>query len=198
MRNTSRKKYAIVIDVKIIYLPIGKKIKNLKLKNQKGFTLIEILVVTSLTVILMMSATALFLNFMASSSRTNYIQEVKAEGKTVMEHVTFLLRNTKNVKVCNTGLTEITFTNLDNYNTTLKMEDDRIASTSTATDTFYLSSVATSVSNLNFDCYKNNMEKGQYVQVTFNLSLGDTDDDDPLGSFTQNFSQGVLLRNTSF
>jgi len=171
-------------------------------RNTNAFTLIEVLVVTALTVILMISSTALFLSFMASSSRVNYEQKIKSEGKTILDHVGFLLRNGKKINFCSENLTQLTITNLDEYETTLLIQNDgtydRIASTSTATDTVYLSSIATSVNNLEFDCYENNLEKGQYVQVTFDLSLGNTDSNDPFDSYTQTFSQGILLRNTSF
>ena len=173
------------------------------LRNSKNaFTLIEVLVVTALTVILMLSVTTLFLSFMASSSRTNLEQQIKSEGKTVMDHISYLLRNGRQITYCSSGIKEITIANIDGYETTLLIENDgtadRIASTSSATDTVYLSSVATSVSNLNFDCYESTMEKGQYVQVSFDLSLGQVDSSNPLDSYTQTFSQGVLLRNTSF
>jgi prepilin-type N-terminal cleavage/methylation domain-containing protein len=160
-------------------------------KTNSGFTLIEVLVVTSIAVMIILASTALFFTFMVGTSRTNLRQKVKANGRNALGKIEHLVRNSRSIRNCSTNSLEIE--NLDGRTSTIHVTDHKIASSSSTTN-YFLTSEEITVSNLSFDCYQN--QASQYVEVNFTLSRGESTDD--LETFDENFSSGILLRNTSF
>ncbi len=160
-------------------------------KTNSGFTLIEVLVVTSIAVMIILASTALFFTFMIGTSRTNLRQKIKTNGRNALSKIKFLVRNSRSIQSCSSNSLEVE--NLDGRTSTIHITDNKIASSSSSTD-YFLTSEEVTVSNLNFDCYQN--QASQYVEVNFTLSKGDSTDD--LETFDENFSTGILLRNTSF
>ncbi|MEA2056158.1 MAG: prepilin-type N-terminal cleavage/methylation domain-containing protein [Patescibacteria group bacterium] len=170
---------------------------NIKNKNCVGYTLIEVIVVVSISVIIILGSTALFLTFMIGNGRINLRQEIKANGNNSLNKIQFMLRNAKSISVCHTDLTSLSFQALDGGITTIENSNDRIASISTSVTPdviYYLTSNEVTLDNLNFDCYQN--QNAQYVDVSFSLAKNNSDNSHDI--FEESFSSGIMLRNTSF
>lgn len=132
--------------------------KNLPKTNQTGFTLVELLITTSLTVMLMLTITTLFMTFLIGNSKTNIRKKVKEEGLTALSQMEFIIKNAHYVEgTCSSG-TSIDITSLDGGTTTYRQQTvngiDKIASTSASTPpvTKYLTSDSVNISDLNFAC----------------------------------------------
>lgn len=153
--------------------------------------------VVSISVIIILGSTALFMTFMIGNSRINLRQEIKANGNNALNKIQFMLRNAKSISGCSTDLSSLTFQALDGGITTIEASDNRVASISTSVTpniTYYLTSSEVTLDNLSFDCYQN--QGVQYVEVSFSLAKGDSDS--AHDTFEESFSSGIMLRNTSF
>ncbi len=66
-------------------------------QRRAGFTLVELLVVTSLVILLLMTVSAMFMTFLVSNAQTNIRRQIKAEGNQMIAQVEFLFRSAKSV-----------------------------------------------------------------------------------------------------
>lgn len=168
---------------------------NHSVPRQAGFTLVELLVVTTLGVLLFTTASALFMTFLQGSVKTNKSLKVKAEGNYAMEQMKFLLRNTTNITTCTAGMGSITLNQADGNTVTLqKLTDDgidKIASSSAAQNYFLTSSEI--YAEPIFDCYSG-PNNAYYVGINFTLRDG-PDTRETKDTTFQSFSSGVTLRN---
>ena len=173
-------------------------IKNLPKTNQTGFTLVELLITTSLTVMLMLTITTMFMTFLVGNSKTNIRKKVKEEGLVALSQMEFIIKNAYYVEgTCGTGTT-IDITSLDGGTTTYSQQTvdgiNKIASTSAALPpvTKYLTSDSVNISNLNFVCTG---ETGnRQVIVSFSL----TKNAPTLGEesiITEDFKSIINMRN---
>jgi prepilin-type N-terminal cleavage/methylation domain-containing protein len=179
-----------------------------------GFTLIEVLVVSGITVLLLLATTSLFVSFIIGNAKTNLRHRLKGVGDNAVERMEFLLRNASQVtSACTqTGSSSnsITFSKIDSTSATLDTvlpadENHYRLRLIEASGNSYLSPADIDVqqvadadpdTNL-FTCFQNG--PAQYVEINLTLTIG-TPNDDPnefnTSSYQQNFHGGVLLRNT--
>jgi prepilin-type N-terminal cleavage/methylation domain-containing protein len=161
--------------------------------KKTGFTLIELLITTALTVILMLTVTALFMTFLLSNSRTNTQKAIKEEGIHAMSQMEFILRNARYIDVestpCITGMSTIDVISADGGLTTFRTITDggvpKIASNSA-----FLTSGSVNVSNppLRFNC--SGSLGNRRVKITFGLSKTSPD-----GNVNEVFESTVNIRN---
>lgn len=176
--------------------------------NQAGFTLIELVIVASLTVLVMMTVTAMFMTFIITSQKASMKQKIQSEGESALSKIEFILRNSRKlvpsldgVTTCNNDvaspMTSLAVQGLDGYVTTLQtypLVDPKIASYSSAiNDYYYLTSDEVTLSNLRFTCL-NGAEDSFYINVAFDLKMGTGTTNDKETSI-QNFQTGITLRN---
>lgn len=173
--------------------------------HQAGFTLIEVLIVVSLSVLLMLTASSLFMTFLIGNTKTTTTQLVKAEGEYALNQMEFLLRNAielmpnSNDEICEPNMDEITLKSFDNGITTLMRETDpsdsnlvKIASNSGV----YLTSGAVELtSGPVFNCSETPDGLSQYVTITFQLRKGTPGIDQPRDIVVQDFLTSVNLRS---
>ncbi len=172
--------------------------------SQAGFTLLEVVVATTITVIMMIAATGLFLSTIRSNSKGTQVSEVKTEGDYALSQIEFLLRNAISVvqnpqsntdPICENNMDSISFKEIDGGITTLGSVNSLIASKSaTAATASYLTTPATVLSNLKFDCSQAGTNYGTYVTASFSLSKDDTAANTPT-TLTQDFKTGVAIRS---
>ncbi|MBD3250189.1 MAG: hypothetical protein GF381_01280 [Candidatus Pacebacteria bacterium] len=180
--------------------------------NKKGFTLIEILVVSGLSIVLILTATSLFATFMASSSQTRIQQQLKQEGSQALSQMEYLLRNAKTIstnmagQVCQENMSSLGFESFAGGKGILYQDGARIASDSavlgqegSTTKTYFLTSqqvVIPEDSSLEFDCYSSPGTESQsyFINISFSLA-NDTETSLLNRSMTQDYSRGVQLRN---
>jgi len=164
-----------------------------------GFTMIELLVVVSITVMLMMTVSVFFLTFIVGSNKAAFEQKVKHDGETALDQAATMLRNARSIETCATNMTSISFTGQDNLTTTLTGASDRVASVSAITTpatTFYLTSdysLLTPTNSVIFDCYLGTNNQ-RYVDITFTLKKGTGTNNDQ-NTISREFKTGVTIRN---
>lgn len=172
--------------------------------NQAGFTLVELLVIVTLSVMLMLASSALFLTFLLGSTKVNRSQLVKNEGEHAMSQMEFLLRNAVQIlnngsgQICETGMEEITFESLDSGVTTLSKENDpsdsidKIASNS---GVYLTSGDVTIADGPFFDCSESSDKLAQYISIRFTLRKGTPTLDEAKDIVEQEFISGVGIRS---
>lgn len=176
-------------------------------KNQ-AFTLIEVLVVTGIAGLLMITVGSMFITFMGSSSQTKVKQQIKMEGNEALSKMEHLLRNAQKLSannsgnICQTGMDSIGFESFAGGKGILFQNDNRIASDSgiiedfvNTQQTYFLTSEQLSVDStypLTFDCYQG--DKSYFVQINFGLEATNTQGPSNR-DLTQTFKTAVQLRN---
>lgn len=181
---------------------------QLKKVYQYGFTLIEILVAVTLSVILLAAASGLFFATLRSDSKKNYVTDLKDTGDYAMSQIEFLLRNAVALErlnptspYCTAGMNEIMLRSIDNGVTTLYVEDDRIASDSvdladgTTIATRYLTGDQLAVSNLSFDCQQSSPNTGTYIKIGFTLTYASTSSQFFGDGGSEHFSTTINIRS---
>jgi len=171
---------------------------------QAGFTLLEVLVATSITVVMMIAATGLFLATLRTSTKNSQVSAIKTDGDYALSQIEFLLRNAVTIvpdpqaplgAVCSAGMSSISFKLRDGGTTTLTSANSLIASKSaTAANPSYLTSPSTTLSNLLFDCSQAGTNYGTYVTASFTLSKDETNSNTP-NTITQDFRTSVSVRS---
>lgn len=135
--------------------------------KQTGFTLVELLITTSLTVLLMLTITTMFMTFLIGNSKTNIRQTVKEEGLHALSQMEFIIRNARNYdasfQACTTNRSTIRVVGLDGGLTIYSNTGGKIASNSAR-----LTSDAVTLSGLNFDCSGDTGNR--QVKITFTLT----------------------------
>lgn len=171
---------------------------------ENGFTLVELLVVVTLSIMLMLAASAMFFMFLIGNTKTVAIQRVKSEGEFALSQMEFLLRNAvelvdnSNGDTCTQNMTDIVLVSIDNGVTTLFAEEDptdglmKIASNSGT----YMTSAAVELTNgPEFDCVQGADGVSQYVTIQFSLRRGTPGIDQPRDIVEKTFTTGVNVRS---
>lgn len=169
------------------------------IKNQKAFTLLELLVTSSITSLLMLAISSLFITFLATAYKSRISQNLRESGNNAMRQITDMIRNSSEITSrCNKDqpLDYIALIGTDGLESTIAESDNRIASIS-ANEKFYLtesSSSASYVNNLVFKCYPT-PENTKYIEIEFTLHAGDNVASNSARSTTLDFSSGIVTRN---
>lgn len=62
-----------------------------------GYTLIELMIVSTLVVLLMMTVTSLFMTFLVGNAQTNIRRQIKSEGNAMIDQLEYVFRNAKTI-----------------------------------------------------------------------------------------------------
>lgn len=175
--------------------------------HQQGFSLIELITVVTITAIISMTAVSVLINTQLRGNKANSISQVRQAGEEVLEVITFELRNAKymetnrNGTVCATDMPAIRFRSRTNQviEYYLDSSEDRIASSSagnvSATPNAYLSSDKIRISDLSFDCNREDGELGAEVQLNFTAETGEENSLANEFYYRQEFSTRVYIRS---
>lgn len=165
---------------------------SFKHKLNSGFTLTEVLVITSLTVIIMLSSVVLFMTFLLNQNLISQKQKLKTEGDNALKQITQILREANQITDCPfVNQTSLTFIDPTQAEISLTVVDSRL--TINQTDlSINLNSEDLSAQNLLVTCREG--EEATLVSVSFeltnNTALRFTET-----PITQTFSTTVSLRN---
>lgn len=88
-----------------------------KLKLEKGFTLVELLIVVSILLISVGVAGDLIISVIRSYNKTRVLNEIEQNGNYVLAKLTYDLRNAKSVSI--SGSNTLTLTETDSNNTSV-------------------------------------------------------------------------------
>ncbi len=165
--------------------------------KQHGFTLIELMIVTSLMVILILTVSSMFMTFLISNARTNTKNTLKVEGSYALSQMEYLLRNsfeiTENAsaQICQIGMDSIAFESIHGGITELALDT---AEAKIASNSAFLTSSAVAASGLVFDCHEN-ADGSRYVDITFQLDKTAPTINETNTPSTEQFKATVVLRN---
>lgn len=160
-------------------------LKRTTFSQAAGFTMIELLVITSLSVILMLATSTLFISFLMGRTKVSAIKQVKDEGQYALNRMEFLIRNAIEVLPnneyptgCELDMESFSIRSLDGGITTFFSETDasddrpKIASNSGV----YLTSGSVQlVDGPRFDCTEPSDSTLQHVVIRFTLQRGATE-----------------------
>ena len=169
------------------------------MKKQAAFTLLELLVTTAVSALMMIAVTSLFITFLNTSYKSKISQRLREDGNNAMIEMISQIRSSGEVtSLCNDGveMESISFIGLDGLTTTFVEDEDKIASSSAEHGTFYLTDTtegADRLSNLIFNCY-NSDDGARYISIAFTLKSG-FGETNSITTSILNFSSGVALRN---
>ena len=127
---------------------------------QAGFTLVELLVTTSLTVLLMLTITTLFMTFLVGNSKTNIRKSVKEEGLHALNQMEFNIKNARYVEgSCTENMTALSVVGIDGGVTVYSTVQDVVENqqneqlvSKIASNNSRLTSEAVTLTALDFDC----------------------------------------------
>ena len=169
--------------------------------EQSGFTLIELMIVTSLMVILTLTVSAMFMTFLITNARTNTKNTLKVEGSYALSQMEFLLRNSyklvenSDTQTCQSSMDSIRLESIDGGQTEFFLETAGSTTKIASNSGEYLTSDAVLAENLSFNCTE--ASSGNHtVTIDFDLtklvpSVSNTTNEDS----TQHFSANISLRN---
>lgn len=167
--------------------------------RQKAFTLLELLVTTSVTALLMLAISSLFITFLATAYKSRISQNLRESGNNAMTQMIEMIRSANEISsICDgdVPLNYIDIINQDGLSTIIREEDDRIASVA-ADSKFYLTESVTNsdyLSNLLFTCYPT-PEGKKYIEINFTLRAGEGEASNSARATTLDFSSGMATRN---
>lgn len=174
-----------------------------KISHQKaGFTLIELIIVVALTVIMLLTASALFMTFLISGAKVNSSQLVKYEGNYALTQIEFLLRNAIELvpnslgNECEADMNEIKIRSIDGGETTIVVEDDGGVDKIASNSGIYLTSAAVEiVDDITFDCSQNNDQSHPHINVYFTLRKGTPGIDQARDIVEETFTASTTIRS---
>ena len=172
-----------------------------KQQKQAGFTLIELMIVTSLMVILSLTVSSMFMTFLITNARTNTRNTLKVEGSYALSQMEFMLRNSYQLvdnqftQVCQSSMDSIALESLDGGVTEFMLEDDNGIDKIASNSGVYLTSDTVMAENLVFSCTEA-YSGVRSVQIDFDLtkvvpSVTNTTNEES----SQHFTSVVSLRN---
>jgi len=173
-------------------------------QNYAGFTMIELLVVVSLSVMLMLATSTLFLTFLIGRTKVTAIKQVKDEGQYAMSRMEFLIRNATEILPnsqypagCQADMQSLTIRSVDNGITTLYAEVDTDGRTKIASNSgVYLTSGSLDlIAGPTFDCSQQTDASTQHVVISFSLRRGNPGEDDVRETAESDFKTAVSIRS---
>lgn len=155
---------------------------------ERGYSLIEMLVVIVLLVMLAIVGTSLFVNTLTGSNKTTIALQLKQQGEYAMSQMISMIRNSVRIESCGGGT--ITIRNPDDKTTQFFLENTKIASN---TGNYLTGNELRVTSGPVFTCTQ---ENGVYTfaNITFTLKRGDPQVDKPIEVVEQAFTGGAAVR----
>jgi prepilin-type N-terminal cleavage/methylation domain-containing protein len=164
-----------------------------QVKNQRGFTLIEILVAVSLVALIITAAASLFFYSLRNEEKTRAILEVKQVGDNSLEMMANKIRRAKEITsaICDPSplpSSSLVIVNNDETTSTFSCSSGRIK----LNDDFLTSADLTvDCDSFQFTCFADEGGGPEVVEIDFTL---DKISADPLRSFSLDFKTNVSLR----
>lgn len=165
---------------------------------QAAFTLVELMITSTITALILLAMSNLFISYITSAYKSRISQELRSTGSNAMQQMIQQLRSAGAITTenCDSGVGSLSFVGVDGLVTTFAENNDKIASSSAENGTFYLTTSQTPsqdrLKNLTFTCYET--ENAKYVGINFTLQSGSYSIRN-LSSSVLDFSSGVALRN---
>lgn len=166
------------------------------IKNNRGFTLIEIVVAAGIMALFSLTLISVFLATVRSGSKAQLLQAGHQEGDFALRQMARVIRGAKEVS-CDSNSDLITVTGTSGQEIVFSVVPDdngfpRVASDSNL-DINFLTGTMAEVTNLNFKCYLG--QKGnQVVTITLKLNAQPGGGGQVQEQFVQEFATSVSTR----
>lgn len=152
----------------------------MELKTDKGYTLMEIMVVITVMATIVAIGSSIFLSILRGSTKAKSISMVKQNGVWALSTMERMIRNARQVEensggqVCNTGMNKINILSPDQMETEFACEeigttDSRIASNSAIRNT-RLTNNEVKVTSCQFNCEFGEGTRPDSVTILFTLT----------------------------
>lgn len=167
--------------------------------KEKGFTLIEILVVVGIFAIIAVIGSGSFFSLLRGSTKSRSASTVKQNGDYALGVMERMIRNARYLEensgglICDSGMTEIKIKNPDGGSTEFKCEANSISSDSGELVRKLIDEELT-VTDCQFDCREGGTLNPQVVTIFFTLSTN-LGTGRPEEEAIANFETTVSLRN---
>ena len=147
----------------------------MSMKNRKGYTLIEMVVVAGIMGIIGVVSVGLFLSTMLGGGKSTALNDVRSNGDYAITQMERMIRSARYIVsgTCETGMTSLRIKNPDGNTTEFSSIEGYIASNSgilTSDDIF----LATD-GPLIFDCVSSDSKSPEVISIRFTLQKGDPD-----------------------
>lgn len=175
--------------------------------QQQGYSLIELLVVIGITVILMVTAVALFFTTLQGGGRTAGAEYAKQIGQNTVNQLTYLIRNARRIVpnregiTCANGMVSLGVEGLDGGITYLYSDQTNAGRIASNSGTFLTPSDIYVTSALAIDCTPANYAQAGWdgspprITIRFTLQKGQTGVDKQRDIIAIPFESTVTLRN---
>jgi len=157
------------------------------MKN-KGFTLMEVLVVAGIMALFALTVVSVFLSTLRGGSKAQLLQILHQDGDFALERMVAMVRNSLEAD-CSSDLT---ITNSDGLTTDFTMETDNSVVKIASNSSEFLTGEVADVSFLSFNCYDGYLGN-QVVTISFTMTAGKATDQ-AQEKFTQDFATSVATR----
>ncbi len=164
--------------------------KQLKMKRKNGFTLLELLVATSLTVVLLLAVSSVFMTFLLADARTNLRRQIQSEGAEMISRMEFLLRNSKTVTCNLIPNPMIDFVTIENNAIFITKNGTELTYTLGGGSPVILNSVDSQIDSLRFTCTEDATTKKRVVVIELVVQHKDNI------AIKETFKSYVQLRNS--
>ncbi len=172
------------------------------MKNQQGFTLMELIVVSGLMVIIIVTVSSLFFSSLKGATKTSFVNETKQNGDFALSTMERMIRNAKNIpnmsiNCASLSRSSITIENPDNRTTTFTCptaSEGQIASNSG-----FLTSSRQAVSVYPAGCFFICSKQGispAIVKIKFNIHNLSAVVARPEENIDIDYETSVVVRNT--
>lgn len=158
----------------------------------RGFSLIELTVVVGLLSLLSLAIASVLLMSVTTTNRIRTLTKVKQAGNYALDQIQSLLRSAKAITACDNTTNSITIINPDGDETTLSSTDTRLASSSGALTSAYLTPENLAISQWSLVCEPT---ENSPTLVTVSFSLTDPSNTQVRESPTLHFETAINLRN---
>lgn len=174
----------------------------MKSRSQSGFTLIELMITTAISAVLLLAVSSVFMVTLLGNARASIKQQISDEGKYALEQMKFILRNSvalSDSQDCLADQPTFSIVNQDSSEVQFSLatqalhiqrkeaSDENFPNTGTSTA---LTSTAVVASNLQFSCEV--LPATGQKNITVSFILAKTQDSVNL---SETFSSIVQLRN---
>ncbi len=162
----------------------------MKMKRKNGFTLLELLVATALTVVLLLGVSSVFMTFLLADARGNLRRQVQSEGAEMISRMEFLLRNSKTVTCDPAANSFIDFVTIENNAINITKSGTELLYTLAGGSQVPLNSADSQIYSLSFTCTEDATTKKRVVVIDLVVQHKDST------VIKEKFKSYVQLRNS--
>jgi prepilin-type N-terminal cleavage/methylation domain-containing protein len=136
--------------------------KKIGIRNNSGFSLIELLAVVAITAILSVVTVQIAVNSQLRGAQSEAVAKLRQEGDFILDQMSFAIRNARSVSCV--GLDRLDVASKENTTTIYRLDEAQLWANDNP-----LTSSGLEMSSLTFLCTENDASPGVLVNIEFSL-----------------------------